>query len=118
MKAYAAYARAADLGNGIAFYAAAGVGGAVLTLAAFGTAAGLAAPAAVTGRPAAAAVLTLAHSAMTGRAAPVMFAIGRAGDDPAALALLLSRFARWSAARAAAQAATFIVMAAAVAAGT
>jgi len=32
--AYAAYARAADLGNGIAFYAAAGVGAAVLTLAA------------------------------------------------------------------------------------
>jgi len=28
--AYAAYARAADLGNGIAFYAAAGVGGAAL----------------------------------------------------------------------------------------
>jgi hypothetical protein len=55
---------------------------------------------------------------MTGRAAPVMFAIGRAGDDPAALAPLLSRFARWSAARAAAQAATFIVVAAAVAAGT
>jgi len=29
--AYAAYARAADLGNGIAFYAAVGVGAAVLT---------------------------------------------------------------------------------------
>ena len=67
---------------------------------------------------AAAAILTLAHSAMTGRAAPVMFQIGRAGDDPAALAPLLGRFARWSAARAAAQAATFIVVAAAVAAGT
>ena len=44
VSAYAAYARAADLGNGIAFYAAAGVGAAVLTLAAFGTAAGLERP--------------------------------------------------------------------------
>ena len=116
--AYAAYARAADLGNGIAFYAAAGVGAAVPTLAAFGVAAGLGAPGRVTGLLAAAAILTLVHSAMTGRAAPAMFAIGRAGDDPAVLAPLLSRFARWSAARAAAQAATFIVVAVAVAAGT
>jgi len=108
VSAYAAYARAADLGNGIAFYAAAGVGAAVLTLAAFGTAAGLGAPGAVTGLLAAAAVLTVAHSVMT----------GAARDDPAALAPLLSRFARWSAARAAAQAATFIVVAVAVAAGT
>ena len=94
------------------------MGAAVLTLAAFGVAAGLGAPGRVTGLLAAAAILTLAHSAMTGRAAPAMFAIGRAGDDPAALAPLLSRFARWSAARAAAQAATFIVVAVAVAAGT
>ena len=114
--AYAAYARAADLGNGIAFYAAVGVGAAVLTLAAFGTAAGLGAPGAVTGLLAAAAVLSLVHSAMTGRAAPAMFQIGRAGDDQAALAPLLARFARWSAARAAAQTATLIVVAIAVAA--
>ena len=33
--AYAAYARAADPGNGIAFYAAGGVGAAALTVAAF-----------------------------------------------------------------------------------
>ena len=45
-------------------------GAAVLTLAAFGTAAGLAAPAAVTGLLAAAAALTLAHSAMTGGPRP------------------------------------------------
>jgi ABC transporter DrrB family efflux protein len=116
--AYAAYARAADLGNGIAFYAAIGVGAAVLTLAAFGVAAGLGAPGAVTGLLAAAAVLTLVHSAMTGRAAPAMFQIGRAGDDRAALAPLLTRFTRWSAARAAAQTTTLIVVAIALAAGT
>ncbi|HEY5989625.1 MAG TPA: hypothetical protein VIV12_25075 [Streptosporangiaceae bacterium] len=116
--ACAAYARAADLGNGIAFYAAVGVGAAVLTVAAFAVAAGVGAPAAVTGLVATAALLSLVHSAMTARAAPTMFRIGRAGDDQAALAPLLARFARWSAARAAAQTATLIVVAIAVGLGT
>jgi hypothetical protein len=116
--AYAAYARAADLGNGVAFYAAAGVGAAALTLAAFAVAAALGAPAAVTGLLAAAAGLSLLHSAATGRAAPTMFQIGRAGDTDAAPAPLLARFARWSAVRAAVQAATLIVVAIAVAVGT
>jgi hypothetical protein len=112
--AYAAYARAADLGNGIAFYAAMGVGAAVLTFAAFGMAAGVGAPAAVTGLLAAGAVLSVLHSAMTGRAAPLMFRIGQAGEDPATLAPL-TRFARWSAARAVAQTATLTVVAIALA---
>jgi hypothetical protein len=116
--AYAAYARAADLGNGIAFYAAVGVGAAALSVAAFAVAVALRAPGAVTGLLAAGAALSVAHSAMTGRAAPAMFKIGRAGDDQAALAPLLVRFARWSAARAAAQTATLIVVAIAVAIGT
>lgn len=116
--AYAAYARAADLGNGIAFYAAAGISAAVLTVAAFAVAAGVGAPGTVTGLLAAAALLSLAHSAMTARAAPTMFQIGRAGDDQAALAPLLARFAHWSAARAAAQTATLIVVAIAVGLGT
>ena len=116
--AYAAYARAADLGNGIAFYAAVGVGAAALTLAAFAVAAALGTPGMVTGLLAAAAALSLAHSAMTGRAAPAMFRIGRAGDDPAALAPLLARFARWSAARAGTQTATLAVVAIAVGIGT
>jgi hypothetical protein len=77
--AYVAYARAADLGNGIAFYAAVGAGAAVLTLAAFAVAASRGAPGAVTGMLAAAALLSLVHSAMTARAAPTMFQIGRAG---------------------------------------
>jgi hypothetical protein len=115
--AYAAYARAADLGNGIAFYAAVGVGAAVLTVAAFAVAVGVGAPVAVTGLLAAAALLSLVLGAMTARAAPTMFQIGQAGDDQA-LAPLLARFARWSAARAAAQTATLIVVAIAVALGT
>jgi hypothetical protein len=116
--AYAAYARAADLGNGVAFYAAAGVSAAALTVAAFAVAVALGAPGGVTGLLAAGAALSVAHSAMTGRAAPAMFRIGRAGDDQAALAPLLVRFARWSAARAAAQTVTLIVVAIAVAIGT
>src|SRR5215468_7383306 len=58
--AYAAYARAADLGNGVAFYAAAaaGVGAAALALAAFAVAAALGAPLAVSGLLAAAAGLS------------------------------------------------------------
>jgi hypothetical protein len=47
-----------------------------------------------------------------------MFQIGRAGDDQAALAPLLARFARWSVARAVAQTSTLIVVAIAVALGT
>ena len=115
--AYAAYARAADLGNGIAFYAAAGVSAAVLTVAAFAVAVGAGAPAAVIGLLSAAALLSLVHSAMTARAAPIMFQIGRAGEGQAVLAPLLARFARWSAVRAAAQTATLIVVSIAVGLG-
>jgi hypothetical protein len=116
--AYAAYARAADLGHGVAFYAAVGVGAAALTLAAFAVPTALGAPGAVTGLLAAAAGLSLLHSAATGRAAPTMFQIGRADDTDAALTPLLARFARWSAVRAAVQTATLIVVAIAVAVGT
>lgn len=116
--AYAIYARAADLGHGIAFYAAVGVSAAVLTVAAFAVAVGVGAPGAVTGLLAAAALLALVHSAMTARAAPAMFQIGQAGDDQAALAPLLARFARWSVGRAVAQTATLIVVAIAVALGS
>jgi hypothetical protein len=47
-----------------------------------------------------------------------MFRIGQAEDTEAVLEPLLTRFARWSAVRAALQAATFLVLAAAVAAGS
>jgi hypothetical protein len=114
--ACAAYAREADLGNGMAFYPA--VGAAALTLAAFAVAAARGAPGAVTGLLAAAAGLSPLHSAATGRAAPTTFQIGRAGDTDAALAPLLARFARWSAARAALQTATLIAVAIAGAVGT
>ena len=109
--AYAAYARSADLGNGVAYYAALGVGAAALTIAAFAAAAARGSSGTVTGLLAAAAALSVLHSIATGRAAPTMFKIGRAEDTQAALAPLLARFARWSAARAALQAATLITVA-------
>jgi hypothetical protein len=70
---YPGYARAADLGNGVVFYAVAGIGAAVLTVAAFG------------------------------------LALARGTPE--------TRFARWSAVRAALQVATFVVVVAAVTAG-
>ena len=102
----------------MAFYPAVGVGAAALTLAAFAVAAARGAPGAVTGLLAAAAGLSRLHSAATGRAAPTMFQIGRADHTDAALAPLLTRFARWSAVRAAVQTATLIVVAIAVGVGT
>jgi hypothetical protein len=109
--AYAAYARSADLGNGVAYYAVVGVSAAALTIAAFAAAAARGASGAVTGLLAGAAALSVLHSIATGRAAPAMFKIGRAEDTQAALEPLLARFARWSAARAALQAATLITVA-------
>jgi len=115
---YAGYARSADLGNGVVFYASVGVSAAALTIAAAAVAAARGAPALVTGLLAAAAALSVLHSAAAGRAAPIMFQVGRAEDTPAALAPLLDRFARWSAARAIAQTTTLIVVAIAIAVWT
>jgi hypothetical protein len=115
--AYAAYARSADLGNGVAYYAALGVSAAALTIAAFSAAAVRGSAATVTGLLAAAAALSVLHSIATGRAAPTMFKVGRAEDTPEALAPLLARFARWSAARAALQVATLVMVAIAVGIG-
>jgi hypothetical protein len=115
--AYAAYARSADLGNGIAFYAIVGVGAAALTVAAFAVAAARGSSGAVTGLLAAAAALSVLHSIATGRAAPTMFRIGRAEDSQAVLGPLLATFARWSAARAALQVATLVTVAIAVGIG-
>lgn len=112
--AYAAYARSADLGNGVAFYAAVGVGAALLTLAAFAVAAAQGSSGSVTGLLATAAALSVLHSVATGRAAPTMFRIGTAENTQAALEPLLARFARWSAARAALQAATLVTVSIAI----
>lgn len=112
---YAAYARAADLGNGIALYAAAGIGAAVLTIAAFVYALIAGASTATTAWFGVAAVLSVLHSAATAVAAPAMVRIGRAPDTERALAPLLTRFALASGVRAVLQVATLAAVLAVVA---
>jgi hypothetical protein len=104
--AFSVYSRAADLGNGIVFYAALGAGGAVLNIAA----AAAAFLARLGGYQAAAiyvgAVLAILHSLLTGLAAPTNFSQRRT-DDPAALAAIFNRFARLQAFRCVLQVANF-----------
>lgn len=106
-RAYAAFARGADLGNGIAVYAAVGVGAAALTLAAALVELVDLGPVPVVLPMCVAAALSLGHSFTTARAAPVMLSLRIAADDEALLAARLDRFTRWQAARAVLQIATF-----------
>lgn len=101
--AFSRYSQAADLANGVAWYAALGIGTAVLTLAA--AIAGLPAhPATLAAvAPWAAVGATVAHSLATARAAPVNFRQRQVGDDEAALGQLFDRFERWQTFRAACQ---------------
>jgi hypothetical protein len=93
--AFARYSQAADLTNGVAWYATLGVGAALLTLIA--AAAGLADHPSTAAAVAlwAAIAATLAHSVATARAAPINFRQRRLGDDEAALTALFDRFQRW-----------------------
>jgi hypothetical protein len=93
--AFARYSQAADLANGVAWYAILGVGTALLTLAA--AAAGLADGLPTAGAAAlwVAITATVAHSAATARAAPANFRQRRLGNDEVALAALFDRFQRW-----------------------
>lgn len=109
-RAYAVYARGADLGNGIVVYAAFGVGAAALTVASavIALAVSVAGPAILP--LVVAALLSLAHSFTTARAAPLMLSLKDAPDDEALLAERLNRFTRWSTARAVLQIATFLLL--------
>jgi hypothetical protein len=97
--AYASYARAADGGNDVAWYAVLGVGSALLTL---GTAASVRSPALYV-----AALLTVAHSYTTTQAAPIMLGLRATPDDEVLLSQQLDRFEHWQKARAALQGLTF-----------
>jgi hypothetical protein len=111
--AFARYSQAADLANGVPWYAALGIGTAVLSLAA--------AVIALTRDPGVAAtttlialiVTTVAHSAATAVAAPTNFAQRRAGDDEAALAAVFDRFTRWQTVRVILQVTALVVATAA-----
>lgn len=109
--AFSEYSKAGDLGNGIAWYGALGVGAALVTLLA-----------AVTGlldgpdSQAAAAswlaiALTLAHTFTTSRAAPTNFSQRDAAGDAARLTTIFDRFERWQTVRAALQVLTLLAVA-------
>jgi hypothetical protein len=106
--AFSDYSKAGDLGRGIAWYAALGIGAALLTV--------LAAVVGLTDEPGTqsavalwlALALTVAHSLTTLRAAPLNFSQRAAAGDPARLAVIFDRFQRWSTARATFQVLTLL----------
>ena len=109
--AYAHYARAADLGNGVVLYPVAGIGAALLTIVAAVVAFAVDASTTVRVLLAVAAGLSVLHSAATAVAAPTMYRVGKSPDVGADLYALLSRFATASNLRAGLQVATFVLVA-------
>lgn len=109
--AYSAYSQAADLRNGVAFYATLGLGAAALTLAA-----ALLARRDRTQVPrlrralAVAGILTVGHLGVTAVAAPVNFSQRARSGDPARLAEVFDLFERLTAVRTAVQAATLAAL--------
>ncbi len=107
--AYSAYAQAADLGNGIAWYAVIGIGAALLTIAAAVTSPGNAATWQVA-QLFIAGGMSVLHSLVTTRAAPTMFSVRKAGSDEAELTRIFDRFERWQALRAILQVLVFLIL--------
>ena len=105
--AFSAYSRAADLGNGIAWYAIIGVGAALFTIAAAVGAYLQAAPGLVAVPLYLAAFTSLLHSFTTAQAAPTLFRVRQVKDDAAQLTVIFDRFERLQTLRAALQVATF-----------
>jgi hypothetical protein len=108
--AYSAYAKAADLGNGIPWYVGMGIGAVVLTIvAALVAFSQQVAP--ETALPINVAVtLSILHTLVTTQAAPTMFSQRRYDNDEAALARVFDRFARLNALRALLQVMTFAAL--------
>jgi hypothetical protein len=108
VEAYARYSQAADLANGVAFYATLGIAAAAFNLAA-AISAGIQG---LQGTPALAvytgAVLAILHSLVTARAAPTNHSQRRVSDE-AELARLFNRFTRLQTLRCALQVANFAV---------
>jgi hypothetical protein len=108
--AFSAYSQAADLGNGVIWYAALGIGGAVLTLAAAAMAIVANVPMGQRLPVLMAGALSVAHSITTARAAPINFSQRAARGNERVLADIFNRFERWQSLRAALQLATFALM--------
>jgi hypothetical protein len=115
--AFSDYSRAGDLWHGIAWYAALGIGAALLTVVA--AVVGLAEQPGTQSVAALwlALLLTVAHSLTTARAAPLNFSQRAAAGDAARLAAIFDRFERWSRARSALQVLTLLSVAWALVAG-
>ena len=105
--AFSVYSRAADLGNGVLWYAIIGVGAALLTIGAAFSAYLHVAPAAVAVPLYLAALTSLLHSFTTTQAAPTLFRARQVKDDAAQLTVIFDRFERWQTLRATLQIATF-----------
>ena len=110
-KVFSAYSQAADLSNGIIWYATIGIGSASLTIAAaisilfqeigysyYAIAIYITA------------ILSVAHSAVTAKAAPMNFQQRKVSDDEQALIGVLNHFERLQLVRAVLQVATFGAM--------
>lgn len=108
--AFSAYSRAADLGNGIVWYATLGIGAALVTIAAAAASLIASIPFARSLPLLVAAILSVLHSLATTQAAPVSFSQRKVANDEAALARVFDRFARWQMLRALLQALTFAAM--------
>lgn len=91
---FSKYSRAADLANGVAFYAVLGIGAAGLCIAA-----AVSATFHNTGADVSA-ILSVLHSLATSQAAPINFRQRKvASDDAVALAEIFDSFSRWQATR-------------------
>jgi hypothetical protein len=110
MVAFSAYSRASDLSTGVVWYAALGIGAALLTIASAIVVYVQGAPTAQAWPLYVAGGLSLAHSLVTAKAAPTNFSQRSAADDERQLAVIFARFERWQAARAVLQVLTFAVM--------
>jgi hypothetical protein len=108
--AFSAYSRASDQANGVVWYAALGLGGAALTLAAAVSAVLAGAPDHQRRPLLLAGLLSVAHSLTTARAAPINFSQRAAGADEPARQRIFDRFERWQTVRASLQLATFLAM--------
>jgi hypothetical protein len=108
--AYANFARGNDLGNGRIVYPAGGI--LAITLV-FGTTIGAYfahSPSTVTLGLIVACIGTIAHSACTAVAAPIMLSLKDATNEVAALTAKLDKFAGWHTCRAVFQFLTFVVL--------
>ena len=110
MIVYSKYSQAADLGNGILWYAAIGIGAAVLTIASAVAAYFNGLNTSITTPLYIAAILAVLHSLATTQAAPINFSQREVAQDEETLARVFKRFEKWQTIRAILQVLNFAAM--------